>query len=1129
MESTGRSSSLRIFLSYAHDAHAALAERLVSDLKAGGHEVWYDRERLLAGTDWEARIEQGLDWTSAEPGRGRVLLLMTPHGLRKPDGFCLNELARAQERGLPIVPVMVAWVEPPLSIARQQWLDMRDCDLAAPGGGRYAARLKVLMKALAGEELDLEGTLRRLEHVFEPIAFEVDLAEHLRRFTGRQWIVARIDAWLQSRDALRVLWIAGEPGSGKTALACSLAAHHPAFKAFHLCRHNTERSNPKRCVLSLVYQLASRLPEYQSRLATLNVERLVKEANAETLFDRLLLQPLIETCPAQAGDIVLLVDALDEATRGTKNELATALASSFRSAPSWLRLVVTSRPEPPLTEILGNFEHLRVIASSAENLADIHEFLARELTVPAGEADPAGRAIRTIISRSEGLFLYIEFVRREIAAGRLSLAHPDEFPKGLDGMFREYFERQFPDIASYRSEIRSALELVLAAQDPLPLSVLAEFLGWKTEYRMRDFVDSLGALFREADGSLRVFHKDLRDWLLDHTRAGPFFVSVKDGHRKLARRGWDAYRRPSGPPAPPGKEPPDLVASDALALNELAYHLANTGDTEDRRRLAEYLSDIDVFVQLYWKNMYDVLGCWNALDDKPGFLRRFAENLEQLERDPDASARCAAGFRTFGLFRYHEEMFVEAEPFLERAAGFLSESNDALLLAATLNDLGECYAKNGKLDQAEAAHRRALDIRRRLLTDYHDDTAESVNNLGHVFFYWGQYDEAEGFYREALEMRQVVLPANHPKIAESYNNLGVVADARHDSANASVLFRRAVQIMQVCGLEETWEAAIYVTHDAGAALRQGDRATAEAGYTKAFQVRRKIYGYGVPITVLSLFELAALLALQGKRTETENLLSGIPGEAAGLMKSENYLELLFQLARKFMEGQHELEAGAFLEWLPGHFRTLFPSDGEAALALLIATAAYDETQGRHQQAVAKYGEALAAAERVHGLRHGAALRALCGLGRALRLNEELEKSMGRYAQAIGIGEGLLQESGVSERPDFGQICCLTAIAHNEVAFHKHVPARDWRQAEAAYRRAIELIRGSGGPIDLANMELNLQTVLHRSGAGADLEKVRRLRSILKEIGDPRAAKGGEILKDEGEDPEEGGTGKKRGR
>jgi hypothetical protein len=53
--------------------------------------------------------------------------LMTPHSVRRPDGFCLKEIVAALNRHLRIIPVMVIWCEPPLLICPIQWLDMRDC------------------------------------------------------------------------------------------------------------------------------------------------------------------------------------------------------------------------------------------------------------------------------------------------------------------------------------------------------------------------------------------------------------------------------------------------------------------------------------------------------------------------------------------------------------------------------------------------------------------------------------------------------------------------------------------------------------------------------------------------------------------------------------------------------------------------------------------------------------------------------------------------------------------------------------------------------------------------------------------------------------------------------------------
>src|SRR5262249_34860689 len=133
--------ALRIFLSYGHDEHAGLAQTLKRDLDARGHSVWFDLNRLRPGGDWEHYIEQGLEWVARDVAKGRLILLMTPHSVRRPDGYCLNELARALALGLALVPVMVVWSEPPLSICRIQWLDMQDCLSGESASAQYLDKL----------------------------------------------------------------------------------------------------------------------------------------------------------------------------------------------------------------------------------------------------------------------------------------------------------------------------------------------------------------------------------------------------------------------------------------------------------------------------------------------------------------------------------------------------------------------------------------------------------------------------------------------------------------------------------------------------------------------------------------------------------------------------------------------------------------------------------------------------------------------------------------------------------------------------------------------------------------------------------------------------------------------------
>lgn len=82
--------------------------RLKADLEGRGHEVWFNSERLKGGVDWQRYIEDGIEWAAL----GKFVLLVTPRSVRRPDGFCRKELARAYERHPTIIPVMVATDRP---------------------------------------------------------------------------------------------------------------------------------------------------------------------------------------------------------------------------------------------------------------------------------------------------------------------------------------------------------------------------------------------------------------------------------------------------------------------------------------------------------------------------------------------------------------------------------------------------------------------------------------------------------------------------------------------------------------------------------------------------------------------------------------------------------------------------------------------------------------------------------------------------------------------------------------------------------------------------------------------------------------------------------------------------------
>lgn len=562
---------MRVFLSYGRDEYAAAAERIRELLTARGHEVWFDRDQLVGGVDWERSIEQGLEWVANDSSAGRVVLVMTPHSVRRPDGYCLNELARALQRQVPILPVMLVEVEPPLSICRLQWVDMRHSVPLPDRQTEFDRQAEALMLALERGAEESDGS-DRLAKLLQPIAFDYELSTGLRDFTVRQWIIETVDDWLHDDTGQPVLWISGGVGTGKTSIALWLAANRAEFAAWHFCRYgHSAKADARRCVKSIAYQLSTQLPAYADQLSTLDIRDMFEtEASAVALFDLLVLQPLSRV-PRPDRSIVALVDALDEATIDGRNELCDLIGSSY-GRPGWLRFLVTSRPEAPILSALRSAARLDLDAHERETEMDIAAFVTAGLQdrLPAELRDGT---IAAITERAGGSFLYASAVVDDIRAGRLVVGDLTRLPTGLTGVFWRLFEREFPDVNSYRSRVRPLLELLVAERAALPLPLVAETLNWGP-YDQQDILAALGSLCVATAESIQPFHASLVEWLIDRESAGQYWVNPAAGHERLATVSATQSE----------------VSADATAylVENAADHMIEAGKLEE---LAQLLSD----------------------------------------------------------------------------------------------------------------------------------------------------------------------------------------------------------------------------------------------------------------------------------------------------------------------------------------------------------------------------------------------------------------------------------------------------------------------------------------------------------------------------------------------------------
>ena len=114
---------LRIFLSYAH-ADVAAVRKLHRYLRDKGFDVWFDKESLVPGQDWQLEIEKGLS-------RSDVILVCLSQAAVSAEGFVQREFRFALDRALDmpegrifLIPVRLQPCEAPTRLNRYHWVDL---------------------------------------------------------------------------------------------------------------------------------------------------------------------------------------------------------------------------------------------------------------------------------------------------------------------------------------------------------------------------------------------------------------------------------------------------------------------------------------------------------------------------------------------------------------------------------------------------------------------------------------------------------------------------------------------------------------------------------------------------------------------------------------------------------------------------------------------------------------------------------------------------------------------------------------------------------------------------------------------------------------------------------------------
>jgi len=231
----------------------------------------------------------------------------------------------------------------------------------------------------------------------------------------------------------------------------------------------------------------------------------------------------------------------------------------FDQLPKWLGVYITTRPEDSILEALEKkFKPLTLLPENENNLKDIRRYftvLLKSIVADTGlsletNAGEMKEGVETLVKKSNGLFIYASMAGEKlrstfVESGGLTLQQVNEFPEGLE----DFYKKQMLRICKAEHSKSNALnkdswewrtvELATAAREPLHYKTIQLLLGCEMS-DIKRVVARLSRFFPIRDHCLHVYHKSVKDWLIDESRERkPMFVNLKTVNQIFAQRCWE--------------------------------------------------------------------------------------------------------------------------------------------------------------------------------------------------------------------------------------------------------------------------------------------------------------------------------------------------------------------------------------------------------------------------------------------------------------------------------------------------------------------------------------------------------------------------------------------------------------
>lgn len=511
-----------------------------------------------------------------------------------------------------------------------------------------------------------------------------------------------------------------------------------------------------------------------------------------------------------------LLAALERGRRGARLVAPGIAAAALALAAGWW----AARPDP-----LGS-------CAGAASLGDVYGAAQRDAVRGALLATGLGYAEDTwtrVRDRLDGWASTWSATWTQACEAELADARRDAVTACLQGGRRALGEALEVLAGADARTLERASAMVEALPDPAQcIAVEADALSIPAEHRAA--IESLRADLARAeavrDAGQAQAARELTERALAQVReldVGGFTAEATLAHARSLDAGGDD--RGSG----------ELFAE--------AYHLASAHRRDDLAARAA-IAAMDAATDL------------NTIDEAEQWARHAQAELSRLGDPPRLHARF---LDQYAQLQSKRAEYAEAEASLRRALELLAavyDDPDDPRLARSTDHLGSCLENLGRLDEAAAMHRRALEMFERGSGPSHPATGRALTNLANATKELGRKEEAHGYYLRSYEILRAAYGDDHEDVGSALQGLGVSELGLGNLDAAREKLQRAYEIQVKRGGEDDPHAGIPLNNLGNVEMEAGRIDEAEGYYRRAHRLYQGQLGDDHPWTALALANLA---------------------------------------------------------------------------------------------------------------------------------------------------------------------------------------------------------------------------------------------------------------------------------